>query len=84
MKISQKGGSKVVCCTWVNDECDGPWCKFGACAEHKMTSKGKCSRMKKEAAKAEPRHYEKPVDDEMVLDEKSYKMFKKTRSAGNT
>jgi len=84
MKISQKGGRKVVWCTWVDDECDGPWCKFGACAESKMTSNGKCSRTKKEAAKAGSGHYEKPVDPESVLDEKSYKMFKKTRSTGNT
>ena len=84
MKKSQKGGRKVVWCTWVDDECDGPWCKFGACAEHEMTNKGKCSRMKKEAAKVEPGRYEKPVDPERVLDEKSYKMFKKTRGAGNT
>ena len=83
MKMSQKGGRKVVWCTWVDDECDGPWCKFGACAEHEMTNNGKCSRMKKEDAKAEPGHYEKPVDPESVLDEKSYKMFKKTRGASN-
>ncbi|MHA1485462.1 MAG: hypothetical protein ACTSPR_09150 [Candidatus Thorarchaeota archaeon] len=49
-----------------------------------MTSNGKCERVKKEATKAEPGHYEKPVDPESVLDEKSYKMFKKTRSTGNT
>jgi hypothetical protein len=49
-----------------------------------MTSNGKCSRTKKEAAKAGSGHYEKPVDPESVLDEKSYKMFKKTRSTGNT
>ena len=83
MKLSQKAGRKVVWCTWVDDECDGPWCKFGACAENKMTNNGKCSRTKKEAAKAKPGHYEKPVDPESVLDEKSYKMFKKTRGASN-
>jgi hypothetical protein len=49
-----------------------------------MTSNGKCERVKKEATKAKPRHYEQPVDPESVLDKKSYKMFKKTRSAGNT
>ena len=84
MEASRKGDRKVVWCTWVNDECDGPWCKFGVCAERKMTSSGKCTRVKKEAAKAVPGHYEPPVDPESVLDEKSYKMFKKTRGAGNT
>jgi len=84
MKISQKGGRKAVWCTWVNDECEGPWCKFGVCAEHKMTNNGKCSRVKKEAANVEPSHYEEPVDPESALDEKSYKMFKKTRGTGST
>jgi hypothetical protein len=84
MKTTQKGGSKAVWCTWVNDECDGPWCKFGVCAENKMTSNGKCERVRKEATKAEPGHYEQPMDPESVLDEKSYKMFKKTRGTGNT
>ncbi len=84
MEISKKGGRKVVWCTWVDDDCDGPWCKFGACAERKMISNGKCSRVKKEAAKAKPSRFEKPVDPERELDEKSYKLFKKTRGASNT
>ncbi len=84
MEISQKGGRKVVWCTWVDDECDGPWCKFGVCAEHKMTSSGKCERAKKDTAKTKPAHFEAPVDPERALDEKSYKMFKKTRNASNT
>jgi hypothetical protein len=49
-----------------------------------MTSGGKCSRVKKEAAKAKPSRFEKPVDPERELDEKSYKLFKKTRGASNT
>jgi hypothetical protein len=49
-----------------------------------MMSNGKCSRVKKEAAKAKPSHFEGPVDPERVLDEKSYKLFKKTRNAGKT
>jgi hypothetical protein len=49
-----------------------------------MTSGGKCSRVKKEAARAKPGHFESPVDPERVLDEKSYRLFKKTRGAGNT
>ncbi len=83
MEISQKGSSEMVWCTWVNDDCDGPWCKFGVCAEGKMTSSGKCSRAKKETPKAKPGLYEKPMDPESVLDERSYKMFKKTRGADN-
>ncbi len=84
METSAKGGRKAVWCTWVDDDCDGPWCKFGACAEHKMTSNGKCERAKKESAKTKSDLFEPPVDPERVLDEKSYKLFKKTRGAGNT
>lgn len=84
IETSRKGGSNVMWCTWVDDECDGPLCKFGTCAEHKMTSSGKCERVKKEAAKEKPGRFEEPVDPERVLDEKSYKLFKKTRSESNT
>jgi len=49
-----------------------------------MTSNGKCERVKKESIKAKPSRFEKPVDPERELDEKSYKMFKKTRGADNT
>jgi len=73
-----------VWCTWVDDDCDGPWCKFGVCAEHKMTSSGKCSRVKKAPAKAKPGRFEAPVDPERALDDKSYKIFKKARGTDNT
>ncbi|MHA2353606.1 MAG: hypothetical protein ACXADC_00365 [Candidatus Thorarchaeota archaeon] len=50
LKISGKGESKTVWCTWVNDECDGPWCMYGICMDRRMTSDGRCKGFKKASA----------------------------------
>lgn len=42
VKIATKNGRKTVQCTWAEDECEGSYCKFGLCAEHKMTAEGRC------------------------------------------
>ena len=47
MKLRGKGESKAVWCTWVDDECDGPWCMYGICMDRRMTSDGKCKGFKK-------------------------------------
>ncbi|MHA1770790.1 MAG: hypothetical protein ACTSYL_09995 [Candidatus Thorarchaeota archaeon] len=62
LKIIRKGGKKVIWCTWVDDECDGPWCQFGVCKELKMTADGKC---KKSVPTPKPRV---PVDDDDFVD----------------
>ncbi|MHA2193260.1 MAG: hypothetical protein ACXAAR_07510 [Candidatus Thorarchaeota archaeon] len=46
MKLRGKDKSKVVWCTWVDDECDGPWCMYGICMDRRMTSDGKCKGFK--------------------------------------
>jgi len=46
MKLRGKGESKAVWCTWVDDECDGPWCMYGICMDRRMTSDGKCKGFK--------------------------------------
>jgi hypothetical protein len=47
MKLRGKGENKTVWCTWVDDECDGPWCMYGICMDRRMTSDGKCKGFKK-------------------------------------
>lgn len=47
LKIKRKGETKTVWCTYVDDECDGPWCMYGICVDHRMTSDGKCKGVKK-------------------------------------
>ena len=42
MKIRKKGNKKEIWCTWIDEECDGPWCKFGKCVERRMTDDGRC------------------------------------------
>ncbi|MBN2229603.1 MAG: hypothetical protein JW779_08395 [Candidatus Thorarchaeota archaeon] len=42
LKIIQKSGKKTIWCTWIDEECDGPWCKFSKCMERRMTDDGRC------------------------------------------
>jgi hypothetical protein len=42
MKIGQRGNKKEIWCTWIDEECDGPWCKFGKCLDRRMTDDGRC------------------------------------------
>ena len=42
IKYRQKGNKKEIWCTWIDEECDGPWCKFGKCVERRMTDDGRC------------------------------------------
>ncbi len=42
LKFIQKGGTKTVWCTWVDDECDGAWCQFSKCIERRMQDDGTC------------------------------------------
>lgn len=44
-KMLTGGGRRSVQCTWAEDECEGPYCKFGLCMERKMTSDGRCGRV---------------------------------------
>ena len=41
-QIRNKGNKKILWCTWVDDECDGPYCKFGICLERRMTDDYRC------------------------------------------
>ena len=42
MKIRKKGNNKEIWCTWIDEECDGPWCQFSKCVERRMLDGGKC------------------------------------------
>jgi len=62
MKIRKKGNSKDIWCTWIDEECDGPWCKFGKCLDRRMTDDGKCkpATKKVEAVAPPPRREDHP------------------------
>ncbi|MHA1862515.1 MAG: hypothetical protein ACTSWA_02010 [Candidatus Thorarchaeota archaeon] len=49
MKIRKKGNTKESWCTWIDEECDGPWCKFSKCLDRRMTDDGKCKPAIKKA-----------------------------------
>jgi len=42
IKFRKKRDQKEIWCTWIDEECDGPWCKFGKCMEKRMTDDGRC------------------------------------------
>lgn len=42
MKIRNKGHTKEIWCAWIDEECDGPWCKFSKCLDRRMTDNGRC------------------------------------------
>jgi hypothetical protein len=46
-KVSLKNGRRTVECTYAEDECEASYCKFGVCAEHKMTGEGRCRSVAK-------------------------------------
>lgn len=54
MKIRKKGNKNEIWCTWIDEECDGPWCKFSKCLERRMTDGGKCKPSLKMAEPAAP------------------------------
>ncbi len=60
LKIRRKGENKTVWCTWVDDECDGSWCKYGICIDRRMTSDGKCKGLKESP---EPSIGLKPIEE---------------------
>ncbi|TFG09305.1 hypothetical protein EU538_05530 [Candidatus Thorarchaeota archaeon] len=47
LKVVRRQGKRVYWCTWVDEECDGPWCQYSVCKERKMTDTGKCRRVEK-------------------------------------
>ncbi len=54
MKIRKKGNNKEIWCTWIDEECDGPWCKFGNCLDRRMTDDGRCKPSTKMIESATP------------------------------
>ena len=54
LQIRGKGEKKTIWCTWVDDECDGPWCKFGKCLDRRMTDDGRCKPGTKKVGTAAP------------------------------
>ncbi len=54
MKIKKRGNNKEIWCTWIDEECDGPWCKFGKCLDRRMTDDGKCKPSTKKIEPAAP------------------------------
>ena len=54
MKIRKKGNTKEIWCTWIDEECDGPWCKFGKCLDRRMSDDGKCKPATKKFITAAP------------------------------
>jgi hypothetical protein len=54
MKIRRRGDKKEIWCTWIDEECDGPWCKFGKCLERRMTDDGRCKPAKKKVVPSAP------------------------------
>ncbi|NHI82980.1 MAG: hypothetical protein EAX81_01565 [Candidatus Thorarchaeota archaeon] len=43
--VKRKGNRKLVWCSWIDDACDGPWCKFGLCTARKIDENSKCKSM---------------------------------------
>ena len=57
--IKKKGQKRIIWCTWANDWCVGPDCKYASCAIQKMTADGKCLLTKK---KKHPRNDDRIPD----------------------
>ena len=54
MKIRNRGNTKEIWCTWIDEECDGPWCKFSKCLDRRMTDDGKCKPIVKRVETTAP------------------------------
>ena len=77
LKFLRQGGKKTIWCTWVDDECDGPWCNFALCVDHKMTSDGKCKHTERAVVREK---FEDFVEPERRLDDRAYEMYRKSKS----
>jgi hypothetical protein len=77
-KTAMKNGRKKVQCTWVEDECEGSFCKFGLCTEHRMTSDGRCRRgiMRSERDSDEIPRDVFELKKEQIIPEKFAKKFR--------
>ena len=42
LEIRGKGDKRRVWCTWIDEECDGPWCTYSKCKSRRMTDSGMC------------------------------------------
>lgn len=80
LKIKRQNENKQIWCTWVDDECDGPWCKFGVCMDHRMTSDGKCKGLKKPAVSSQFPDYIENFESE--TDENLKKKYSKQIGSG--
>ena len=74
LRIQRKGDQKITWCTWINEECDGPWCKFGFCLDHRMTDDGYCKPSPKKARRFEK---EEIIDNTVYEEERSRGIPKK-------
>ncbi len=54
IKYRKKSDKKEIWCTWIDEECDGPWCKFGKCLQRRMTDDGRCKPASKHIDTATP------------------------------
>ena len=80
LKTRRQKENKQIWCTWVDDECDGPWCKYGICMDRRMTSDGKCKGLKKPA---EPRQFPEHYGEfDSKTDEDLKKKFSKQIGSG--
>ena len=81
-KIAPKGGRKVIDCIWAEDKCEGSYCKFGVCTEHKMTADGRCRRVAKRVDGNNdeiPREVFEPEREQVIPE----KFAKKLRARGS-
>ncbi len=60
LTIKKKGQKRIIWCTWANDWCVGPDCKFASCTIQKMTPDGRCLLTKK---KSKRHHDDEPIPE---------------------
>ncbi len=79
MRFLTRNGRKTIWCTMVDDLCDGHWCQYSACSEHRMTDDGTCRQPARQSSDAESVYDEKFVDPASIPP----KYAKKMRSKAN-
>jgi hypothetical protein len=78
MRFVTRNGRKMTWCTMVDDLCDGHWCQYSACSEHRMTSDGMCRQPTRPLSDAESVYDEKFVDPASIPRKYSKKIRGKT------
>ena len=78
LTIRKSRDKKTIWCNWVDDECDGPYCKFSICLDRKMSDAMKCRQPSQAQTDRRDDRMDDFVDPDYIPEKYSKKLRGKT------